>query len=400
MVVAGIGNRHAKQILIIVHGFEHRGEKQQKLLVFHRRFAGLEQVFPALGADGPVVVLARAVHALVGLFMQQTDQPVPLRHLFHHGHHQQVLIHCKIQRHKHGCQLMLPRRHLVVLGFGKHAKAPQFFVHLRHKFADAGFEGSEIMILQLLPFGRRRAEQRAPGIKQILAAAKKLRVGDKILLLSADGGLNPLGAVIPEKAQQSHALGGKRVHGAKQGRFGVQRFPGVGAECSGDIQRSVLDKGKGRGVPRGVATCLKRGAQPPGGEGGSIRLPFNQLLARKFHHRLPVADRGDKSVMLFGSDTREGLEPMRVMGSSLFDCPILHGICHGIGNRGVDLLAFLNDVQHCLKYTLRQALSHHLFIEYHIAENFGHVFHPDTAFPILSIHYIAARRGLSSGKYT
>ena len=44
-------------------------EEQQELQVFHGRFAWVQQIFRGCG-DAPVVVLAAAVHAVEGLFMQ------------------------------------------------------------------------------------------------------------------------------------------------------------------------------------------------------------------------------------------------------------------------------------------------------------------------------------------
>ena len=50
-----------------------------------------------------------------------------------------------------------------MLGFGKHAQLPQFFVKLFHKRLNAGFDNAEIMVLKLLPFRRHCAEQRTAG---------------------------------------------------------------------------------------------------------------------------------------------------------------------------------------------------------------------------------------------
>ena len=59
----------AQQILIIVHCLDNSGKDQQKLLIFRRRFTGLEQIFAPVGADRPVVVLARAGNTRIGLFL-------------------------------------------------------------------------------------------------------------------------------------------------------------------------------------------------------------------------------------------------------------------------------------------------------------------------------------------
>ena len=74
VVVAGRGHGQTEQILIVVDGLNYRAQKQQELGVFMRRFAGGQQVYARVGCDGPVVVLAAAVDAVKGLFVQQTDQ--------------------------------------------------------------------------------------------------------------------------------------------------------------------------------------------------------------------------------------------------------------------------------------------------------------------------------------
>ena len=69
MVVARGGDGHTEQVLILVHSLDYGREEQQELQVFHGRFAWVQQIFRGCG-DAPVVVLAAAVHAVEGFFMQ------------------------------------------------------------------------------------------------------------------------------------------------------------------------------------------------------------------------------------------------------------------------------------------------------------------------------------------
>ena len=338
VVVAGIGHRHAQQLLVIVHRLEHGGQNQQKLHVLARGFAGIQQVF-AVGGQRPVVVLARAVDAGIGLFVQQADQAVLFGNLFHELHHQQVLVHRDVGVGIDRGQLMLRGGHLVVLGFGIDAHAPECLVQIGHKRGNAGFEGTEIVVLQLLPLGRRRAEQRAPGKHKVGPAVVHGLVNDKVFLLGPHIHVHTPGGVVAENAQNAQRLGADGVHRAQQRGFGVQRLPRVGAEGRGDVERAVLDKGIGGGVPGRVSPRLKGGAQTSGGEGGSVGLPADQLLARKLHHHLAGAHRRDEGVVLFGRHAGQRLEPVGVMGGPLFHGPVLHGVGYHIGNRGVNLLA-------------------------------------------------------------
>ena len=72
----GEKNVKAQQVLIVVHGLDDRAEEEQELGVLARGLAGVEEVDARVGGHGPVVVLAGAVHALEGLFVEQADEAV------------------------------------------------------------------------------------------------------------------------------------------------------------------------------------------------------------------------------------------------------------------------------------------------------------------------------------
>ena len=64
-----------EQIGIFVHALDNGAEEQQELGVAPRGGTGLKQVFPGIRAEGPVIVLARAVDSGKGLGVQK-DMPV------------------------------------------------------------------------------------------------------------------------------------------------------------------------------------------------------------------------------------------------------------------------------------------------------------------------------------
>ena len=175
--------------------------------------------------------------------------------------------------------------------------------------------------------------------------------------------------MIAEDAEQTEGLGVDDGHGAEQRRLGVQRLARVGAEGGGNVERAVLDKGIGRRIPGGVAACLKGGADTAGGEGGGVRFALDQLLAGKLHNDLTGADGTDKGVMLFGGDTGQGLEPMGEMGRALLDRPILHGICHAVGDGGIEILTAGNGLAQRLINVLGQSLTHDVVVEDHTAKH-------------------------------
>ena len=96
-------------------------------------------------------------------------------------------------------QLVLGRSDLVVLSFSINSQSPELLVQLLHKGGNPGLDGAVIVVLHLLPFGRPRAEQRAPAEHQILPPLKKLPVDEKIFLFRAQGGNHLLDLLIAKK---------------------------------------------------------------------------------------------------------------------------------------------------------------------------------------------------------
>ena len=118
VIVPGAGHGDAQQVLILVHPFDDGGQKQQEPGVLRRVFAGVQQVFPPVGGQGPVVVLAAAVDPLEGLLVEQTHQAVAGGHVFHHFHGQLVVVGGHVGGGEDRRQLVLGGGHLVVLCLG------------------------------------------------------------------------------------------------------------------------------------------------------------------------------------------------------------------------------------------------------------------------------------------
>jgi hypothetical protein len=79
VVVAGGGDGDAQQVLIIVHRLDDRAEKSRNCAFSWAFRPGSKQVLPVSVEMRPVVVLAAAVDAGKGLFVEQADQAVALR---------------------------------------------------------------------------------------------------------------------------------------------------------------------------------------------------------------------------------------------------------------------------------------------------------------------------------
>ena len=115
---------------------------------------GFSRFFAGVCYKAPVIVFARAVHACERLFVQKAGKSVAQRHFAHQLHHHLVVVAGDVGRAEHAGQFVLAGGHLVVLGFGGHANAPQFVVQLAHEGAHTLGNAAVIVVAQLLPFGR------------------------------------------------------------------------------------------------------------------------------------------------------------------------------------------------------------------------------------------------------
>ena len=214
VVVSGGGNADAKHILIIVHRLDHRAEAEQKQRVLRRRLAGLQKIHAGVGPDGPVVVLAGAVDAGKGLFMQEADHPVAGGNALHGLHRKLVVVRRKVSVGENRRELVLRGSHLIVLRLGQHAELPELVVQVVHERLDAGLDAAEIVVIQLLSLGRLGAEEGAAGIDQVLSLIEDLLVNKEIFLLGANRGDNALNIVHAEELHETKSLAVERVHAA------------------------------------------------------------------------------------------------------------------------------------------------------------------------------------------
>ena len=132
-----------------------------------RGVARFEQILSVIGAHGPVVVLAGAVYAGKGFFMQQTDQVMPDRDPLQHIHDHLIVIGRDVGRFEDRGELKLSGGNLVVLGLGGNAKLPKLGIHFLHIGNDPFLDAAEIVVFHFLPLGGHGAEQCPAGHQQI-----------------------------------------------------------------------------------------------------------------------------------------------------------------------------------------------------------------------------------------
>ena len=185
MVIARKGNGAAQKLLILVNALDEGRKQQQKLRVLTRGLARGQQVLAGVGGQRPVDVLARAVHARKGLFVQQANQTVAVCDLLHDLHLELVLIARGVCVGVYRCKLVLRRCDLVVAGLGQNAQLPELTVKILHVRRNAGSYRAEVVVLKLLTLGGLCAEKRSAAKAQILTLEVELLIDKEILLLGA-----------------------------------------------------------------------------------------------------------------------------------------------------------------------------------------------------------------------
>ena len=357
VVVAGGGDAHAQQVGVLVDGGHERGKEDEELQVLARHRAGLQEVL-AVGADGPVVVLARSVHVLEGLLVLEAGQAVARGQQLELLHREEVVVNGERPLLEDRRKLMLAGGDLVVLGLDRHAELPELVVDLLHELVHRGPDGAEVVLLELLALDRLAAEERASAVDEVGPLLVVLLLDEEVLLLRADRGEDALGLAAEELEHALRLLLEGHLR-AQERRLLVERLAVVGDERRGDAQDLVLDEGRARGVPGGVAARLEGRAQAAGGEGGGVGLALDELLAREGHENRTVVDGREEAVVLLGGDARERLEPVGEVRCALLERPLLHRVRDLVGDVEVERLTVIDDLAKLLVRRLGKPLLHH-----------------------------------------
>ena len=244
-----------------------------------------------------------------------------------------------------------------------------------HKGCHAGLDRSIVMVVQLLSLGRLSTKEGASAQPQVKTLTVILLVDKEVLLLGAHLCRYMLRLRVAEEPQDTHTLTIQSADRTQQRRFLIQRLTGVGAEDGGDIEGLVLDEGVRGGIPRGVASCLKGGAQAAGGEGGGVSLTAAQFLAGELHQNVALTIGDNKAIVLFGSKSRHGLEPVGIMGSTQLNGPVLHGDGDFIGNVTIQRRTLCKALLPGMIRFGAQTLAHLFLGKYHAAKQFGYIVH-------------------------
>ena len=248
-----------------MHGRDHVHQKGDELQVFRGGLSRREQVDARVGAQRPVVVLARSVDPLKGLLVQQDAEMVAARDFVHDRHQQLVVVVGLIDGFVDGRQLELVGRHLVVAGLDRNAQLQTLVLQVAHEGDDAGRDGSEVVVLELLVLGRFVTHQRAAREHQVGTQGPEAFVHQEILLLPAQEGVDASDVLVEIAAhlRRRPVDGGQRP---QQRGLVVQCFARVGDEDGGDAEGRVDDEGGRCRIPGRITTRLEGVADAAVGE--------------------------------------------------------------------------------------------------------------------------------------
>ena len=79
--------------------------------------------------------------------------------------------------------------------------------------------------------------------------------------------------------------------------------------------------------------------------------------------------------MFFGSNTCKWLEPVGIVSSALFNCPVLHSVSNNSGNRSVQFFSAFYSFHQLFISFLRQPSLHHSFVKNVFSKNWCYFVH-------------------------
>ena len=372
MVIARARNRRAQQPLPLVDRAHDRRAEHEELHVVVRVRPRAEQIVAFVVADRPVDVLARSVDAGKRLLVQQAREPVLRRRPPHrlHRHHLVIGGHVRVLEDRR--DFVLTGRHLVVTRLHRHADLVQFALHLRHERHHALGNRAEILIFELLTFGRPRAEERSSGVDEIGPGQIEIAVDQEILLLGPARGHDALGRGA-EEAEHADRLLRERLHRSQQRRLLVERFAGPAHERRRDDERhraaAVKQPGRTGRIPCGVTPCFKSAAHAAGRKARGIGLALDQLLARELGDGLALVRELQKRIVLLRRDAGERLKPVRVVRGAVLDRPFFHSLGDGVCRGRIERLAVRHRPPQRVIHQFGEAGLLHFVVEHEVAES-------------------------------
>src|SRR5688500_9721260 len=251
---------------MFVDGTKHGREENQEADVLMRRLTRLEKILSVeLGGirrdrHRPVAVLSRAIDARERFFVENGLQPVTERDTSESRHHQHVVVDGEIGLLEVRRHLKLARRDFVMSGRYRNSELVKLKLDLRDARLDTLGNAAKVVVLELLAARWRCADERASAHHEVRAQAEVCAVDQEVFLLGAEGGENPLDALVAEELEELNGFLGENIGAAEQRRHLVESFAVVADEHRRDAERARArgfddEYGTGR-IPRGVAASF------------------------------------------------------------------------------------------------------------------------------------------------
>jgi hypothetical protein len=278
-------------LLRLVHRANHGDTEQQELHVRVGCITWIEEVISSVVAHAPVEMFAGAIDARERLFVHQAGEAIFRRDTLEHLHRHHLVIGGDVGAFEDRRNFILAWRDFVVTRLYRHTDFVKLRLDVGHAGQDALGNRSEVLILELLPLRRARAEQGAAGVDQVGPREIKIPIDQEVFLFRAACRRHAR-RVRSEEPKNAHGLRGQRFHRSQQRRLLIERFAGPADERGGNHQRDAVavaqqPRRAGR-IPRRVAARFERAAHAAGGEARGIGLAFDEFLTAEFRNRSSV----------------------------------------------------------------------------------------------------------------
>ena len=259
------------------------------------------------------------------------------------------------------------RGNLVMTCFSGNTEKVKLLFDLLHEFENPVWNRAEVVIFKLLPF-RRHCTKKSPSAHDKVRTHRiEFAVHKEVLLLSACIGIDTADVFDTENTEKPGSRFTDRVHRAKKRSLFIKCFSMVGNKhcrnTKGIAFAAFHEKGRTGRIPCGIASGFKGRSHPAGRKTRSIGFTLNKLLAGKTLDSSTVPVDREKSIVFFSSGTGHRLEPVRVMGRTVFHCPIFHTVSDSPCDLLRELVAGFYSFLKCLIHLFRQFLQHCLLIE-------------------------------------
>ncbi len=241
--------------------------------------------------------------------------------------------------------------------FNGYSEAVSFIFELLHKGKHPLWNGSKIVIFQLLIFGRCMTKEGSAGQHQVWPGKIQRSIYKEILLLPSQRGINFCDVGI-KKTTNIHRCPVDGVHSFQQWSFKIKGFTGIGDKYGRNTEGPVHDKRGRRGIPGCISTRFEGTANTAAGETGGIGFLLRQFISSELFDTPSAIQRINEGVMLFGSGARQWQKPMGIMGCALVDGPCFDSGCDLIGDLPVDLLPLFYGVHDLCVGLFREVLPH------------------------------------------